>query len=250
MKTETLYGIHPVLEALKAARRNFYEVYTTQPNPSKRLAEVLALAESLKIPVKKVKPSQLQSMIGTDMHQGIGARVSPYPLVELSDMLHQSNLSHDDRYFLLLDNVLDPHNLGALSRTALCVGMNGMIIPKDRSARPTPAVSKASAGALEHVHLAQVNNMATTIKTLKKNGLWIAGLDKRADISIFNSNLAGPMAFVIGGEEKGIRPLVKKQCDLLISIPQKGSLGTLNASVAGAISMYEAFRQRNLNMSP
>jgi 23S rRNA (guanosine2251-2'-O)-methyltransferase len=96
--------------------------------------------------------------------------------------------------------------------------------------------------------MAQVNNMATTIRTLKKNGLWIAGLDKRAKTSIFNSDLAGPLAFVIGGEEKGIRPLVKKQCDLLLSIPQKGPLGTLNASVAGAVSMYEAFRQRNLNL--
>ena len=105
---------------------------------------------------------------------------------------------------------MDPHNLGALSRTALCVGLNGMIIPKDRSTRPTPAVSKASAGALEHIHLTQVNNMATTIKTLKKNGVWIAGLDKRAKTSIFNSDLKGSLAFVIGGEGKGIRPLVKK----------------------------------------
>jgi 23S rRNA (guanosine2251-2'-O)-methyltransferase len=149
-------------------------------------------------------------------------------------------------FLLLLDNIMDPHNLGALIRTALCVGIDGVIIPKDRSAQPSPTVSKASAGALEHISLSRVTNMVDTIKMLKKNGLWIAGMDKMSTESIFTCDLKGFNAIVIGGEGKGVRPLVKKHCDILLSIPQIGPLDSLNASVAGAVAMYEIFRQRQL----
>ena len=143
---------------------------------------------------------------------------------------------------------MDPHNLGALVRTALCVGVEGIIIPKDRSVPPTPSVSKASAGAMEHIRLARVTNMVNTIKALKKKGLWIAGMEKTSNTSIFSSDLTGPIAIVIGGEEKGMRLLVKKHCDFLMSIPQTGPVNSLNASVAGAIAMYEVYRQRRLSV--
>ncbi|MDM8539097.1 23S rRNA (guanosine(2251)-2'-O)-methyltransferase RlmB, partial [Desulfobacterales bacterium HSG17] len=145
---------------------------------------------------------------------------------------------------LILDSIVDTHNLGALIRTAQCVGISGIIIPKDRAAGPTPGVSKASAGALEHVSLIQAVNLVNIIKELKKKGIWIFGLTPDARQSFFEQELKGPVAIIVGGEEKGIRPIVKKQCDFLVSIPQKGHIDSLNASVAGAVVMYEAFRQR------
>ncbi len=242
--TEVLYGIHPVFEALKAGRRDFFEVYIAKDKASKRLEKVVGFAEIFKIPVKKVKPAQLKSIAGTDLHQGIGARVSRYPLAGISDIIDNLKPADANSFLLLLDSMLDPNNLGAIIRTALCVGIDGVIIPKDRSAPPSPAVSRASAGALEHIHLARGTNMVNMIRALKERGMWIVGMDKSASESIFSSDLSGSVAIVIGGEEKGIRPLVKKNCDYLVSIPQTGPLDSLNASVAGAVVMYEAFRQR------
>ena len=241
MKTEILFGIHAVSEALRAGRRIFSEVYTAKS--SARVEEVAAYSESFHIPVKKIQASQLQSLSGTDMHQGIAAKVSLYPLTDLYDMLGTADTA---QFLLLLDSVSDTQNLGALIRTALCAGVNGVIIPKDRAASPTPGVSKASAGALEHILLAQVTNMVSTINELKKNGIWIAGMDRSADQSVFGSDLTCPLGIVIGGEEKGIRPLVRKQCDFLMSVPQKGAVNSLNASVAGAVAMYEVLRQREI----
>lgn len=244
MKKETLYGIHPVFEALKAKRRVFFTVYTSGDTPSKRIGKVVSFAEAQKIPILKVSPSQLKSMTDTDLHQGIAARVSSYPLAGLSEITGDPETAAANRFLLLLDNVLDPQNFGALVRTALSVGIDGIIIPKDRSAQPTSVVSKSSAGALEHVRLTQVTNMVNTIKILKNKGLWIVGLDRTAGRSVFSGDFPDSVAIVIGSEHKGIRPLVKKHCDFLISIPQAGEVDSLNASVAGAIAMYEVFRQR------
>ncbi len=237
MKTEILFGIHAVSEALRAGRRIFSEVYTAKS--SARVEEVAAYSESFHIPVKKIQASQLQSLSGTDMHQGIAAKVSLYPLTDLYDMLGTADTAQ-------LDSVSDTQNLGALIRTALCAGVNGVIIPKDRAASPTPGVSKASAGALEHILLAQVTNMVGTINELKKEGIWIAGMERSANQSVFESDLTCPLGIVIGGEEKGIRPLVRKHCDFLMSVPQKGAVNSLNASVAGAVAMYEVLRQREI----
>lgn len=244
-KTEILYGIHPVFEAVKAGRRKIFELYVAEQRPSNRRGKVETVAESLKIPVRQVNSIYLKSLTGNDQHQGLGALVSPYPFSRLADIVGKEHSNNIDCFLLLLDNILDPHNLGALLRTALCVNIAGIVIPKDRSALPTPAVSKASAGALEHAKLVRVTNMVNTIKDLKKKGLWIAGLDRLADQSIFASDLTGSMALVVGGEAKGIRPLVRKHCDMLMSIPQGGRINSLNASVAGAVAMYEAFRQRS-----
>ena len=247
MKTEILYGIHPVIEALRAGRRNFVEIYLTKNTPSKRLKNAAALADSLNIPVKTIRPSQLESMTGTPMHQGIGAMVSPYPAAGLADIIDTFKYGDADPFLLLLDNIVDPYNLGALVRTGVSAGVDGIIVTKDRSSSPTPTVSRASAGALEHVFLARVSNMVNTIKALKEKGVWIVGLERSADQSIFSSDFKCPVAIVIGGEQKGIRPLVKKNCDLLFSIPQTGKIDSLNASVAGAVVMYEVFRQREYN---
>jgi len=246
MKTEILYGIHPVFEAIKAGRRKIFEIYISEDKISRRIDRVVKFAEPEKFPVKKIKVAKLKSIAGTNKHQGIAAKVSSYIMADLSD-IHGGTVTEDkSRFLLVLDNMLDPHNLGAIIRTALGVGIDGIIIPKDRSASPSPAVSKASSGALEHVRLMQVKNIVSTIKILKEKGMWVAGLDKEAADSIFSKDLTGSVAIVVGGEEKGIRPLVKKNCDFLISIPQMGQVDSLNASVAAAIAMYEAFRQRGI----
>jgi len=245
MKTEILYGINPVFEALRAGRRTIFEIYIAEDKSSERIAKVVKLAESRKIPVKKVKTAQLKSITRTGQHQGVSAKVNLYEMAALSDIIESGPVNNNNnRFLLLLDNVLDPQNLGAIIRTALGAGIEAVIIPKDRSARPTPAVSRASAGAVEHVCLIKVANMVDTIKTLKQQGMWVVGLDRGADKTVYSSDLTGSVAIIIGGEGKGIRPLVKKNCDFLVSIPQMGQLNSLNASVAAAVIMYEIFRQR------
>jgi 23S rRNA (guanosine2251-2'-O)-methyltransferase len=245
VKTEILYGVHPVAEALKAGRRRFDAIYLLHEKNPSQIHPVAKTAQALNIQVQPLSRGQLQSLTGTDTHQGVAARVSPYPVSSFSEITETPGA--DPPLYLLIDNVVDPHNLGALIRTALCAGITGVIIPLDRSAAPSPIVSKTSAGALEHIRLARVTNMVGAIKDLKKIDTWIIGLDKQADQSIYATDFTAGCALVIGGEESGIRPLVKKNCDMLRFIPQTGPVDSLNASVAGGIAMYEAYRQRMKN---
>jgi 23S rRNA (guanosine2251-2'-O)-methyltransferase len=242
-QTEILYGIHPVFEAMKAGRRRFREIYLVRERISPRIETILELAAKKGIPVKAISRSRLEEISRTDLHQGIGASVSRYPIMELSHILSGPVKALQDKYFLIMDSVEDPQNLGALVRTALCAGTSGIIIPKNRAASPTPASSKASAGAIEHAPVTMVTNIVSTIQILKKYGIWVVGTDMKARESIFSTNLSFPAAIVIGSEGKGIRPLVKKNCDLLVAIPQCGPVGSLNASAAGAVILYEVFRQ-------
>jgi len=245
-RTEILYGYHPVAEALAAGRRRIWELFIAGQKPAARKDELLDLARQRGIAVHAVDPSQLKRLTGTDLHQDLAARVSPLPLIPLEQTLAGDAKTLADRIWLLLDNLVDPHNLGAIVRTALCAGLWAVIIPKDRSASPTPSVSKASAGALEHIPLVSVTNLADTISRLKAMGVWVVGLDAAASQSAFEADLKGPLALVIGGEEKGIRPWVKKQCDFLVAIPQFGRISSLNASVAAGVVIYEAIRQRRV----
>ena len=243
--TETLYGIHPVHEALAAGRRTIHRIYLVQDKQNQRLNPLIDLAENRKIPIQWVSKSALATQCGTDMHQGVGATVSPYPFVDLSRLVPDQGAVTDRQCFLMIDSVEDPQNLGALVRTALCSGIDGIIIPKDRAASPTPAASKASAGALEHARICQVTNLSATIQRFQKNGFWIYGTAMDADSSLFATQIAFPAAIVIGSEGKGIRSLVLKNCDVVVSIPQSGPVSSLNASAAGAVVMYEFFRQRS-----
>ena len=247
MKTELLYGIHPVYEALMANRRQVLEIYLDPKKRSVRIDQIVAAAEVRGIPRKNFGSSDFEALVQSDGHQGVAAKVSRYPLAALSELLGKAEFRHGNHFLLMLDNITDPQNLGAILRTALCAGIDGVVIPKDRSAPPTPAVSKASAGALEHIFLSRVTNMVQAIKDLKEKGVWILGLERDADQSIFASDLTGPIAIVIGGEQRGIRLLVKKNCDFLVSIPQQGPIDSLNASVAGAVAMYESYRQRRFS---
>ncbi len=241
---EILYGIHSVKEALNARKRVFFEIYFVKEKLSSPLKTIEFRSISLKIPVTKVKASFLKSLAKTSRHQGVAARVSLYPFSDISEIIDNPKKSEYNNFLLLLDNIQDPHNLGALARTALCAGVEGLIITKDRSAGPTPAACKASAGALEHLPLVRVTNMVKFVKELKKKEFWIIGMGGEADKSVFSIDLSCNIAIIIGGEEKGIRPLVKKECDHLVSIPNLGQIDSLNASAAGAVVMYEALRQR------
>ena len=239
---EFIYGYHPVREALRAGRRKFRDVYISKTGRSPRFGEIRSLAAAARVSVQQVPEEQIESMAGVPSHQGVCAAAGEYRCTDLNRLLTKSRTAAP--LILLLDQIVDPQNLGALIRTAYCAGLDGVIFTKDRSAGPTPAVSKASAGAMEHISLTRVTNMVTTIKTLKKAGIWVAGLDSWEGHSLYTSDLTGPLAMVIGSEEKGIRSLVKKNCDFLLAVPQTGRIDSLNASVAGGVVMYEAFRQR------
>ena len=234
-----LYGIHPVEEALLAGRRKIIKIYVSN-RKSSRILKIVDRAESSRIPVEFLSADKLCSLAGTGSHQGVGAQIEGFPFSDPGRIM----ATDSSGLVLVLDGLMDPHNVGALIRTALCVGVTGIILPKDRSVSMTPAVSMASAGALEHIRLARVTNISGTLMQLKSAGLWVAGLVPLADQSIFEADLSGPLALVVGSEEKGIRPLVKKKCDFLVSIPQQGKVDSLNVSVAGAVALYETFRQR------
>lgn len=243
MKTEILYGIHPVAEALKAGRRKFEGCYICAGEKSARLQKIRAQARKQQIQVRTVSAEHLLQLTESGYHQGIAARVSPYPLESIRSMAELMPDPGAEAFFLLLDQILDPQNLGAIIRSALSVGVNGVIIPKNRSAAPTAAVSKASAGALEHTRLIRVTNLADAMRDLKKCGLWLYGLDSAAGHDLFKTDFPRSIGLVIGGEGRGIRPRVKSQCDELIAIPQQGPLDSLNASAAAAVAMYEVLRQ-------
>jgi 23S rRNA (guanosine2251-2'-O)-methyltransferase len=250
MPIEILYGIHPVLEALRAGRRKIHTVFLTKAHRTGRLAEIEALTRKKKIAFEPADGSRIAEMCGSPQHQGVAARVDAYPFASLDAILAADPASPDAPLLLLLDSLVDPHNLGALLRTAFCAGVDGVVVPKHNSAPPSPTVSKISAGALEHVALARVTNLVDTIARLKKSGFWVHGLDGSAKATVFESDLTGPLALVVGGEAKGLRPLIKKKCDLLVSIPQTTRLNSLNASVAGAVVLYEALRQRTKTLKP
>lgn len=246
MKPEILYGIHPVREAVRAARRDIREILMTSGRRGDRLVEIERRAQKAGLKIRAVSADRLTAIAGNRRHQGVAARVGPLPVFGLPDMLSGLD-AKTAPFILLLDQVVDPHNLGALLRTALCAGVDGILCTRDRAAAPTPDVSRISAGAMEHIRIAIVTNLVSAIKTLQANRFWVAGMDAAAEQSMFTADLSGPLAIIIGGEEKGLRSLVKKQCDFLVAIPQASALNSLNASVAGAVVMYEAYRQRISN---
>jgi len=240
---EVLFGRNPVIEALKAGRRRlmalYYESGRGDVGP---LQETIALALERQVATIARSGEQLSVLCRSDRHQGVAVRAGALPLASLQEVLAACR----DRagLLLILDGILDPQNLGALIRTALCAGVDGVMLTRDRSAPLSAAVSRASAGALEHIRVARVTNLVRAMTTIKASGFWIAGLDRRGGRSLFESDLTGALAIAVGGEDKGLRPLVRQNCDYLLAIPQAGAFNSLNASVAGAVSLYEAFRQR------
>lgn len=244
---EMLYGYHPVMEALVAGRRTVDALMVDRREPSERQRRIAELAAGRGIPVQTLSPDELRRACGSDQHQGVVLAASPLPLAALEPLVNRicENAGDEGCLLMLLDSIVDPHNLGAIVRSAHCAGAHALVIPKDRAVGATPAVSKASAGALEHVQLCQVTNLNTAIGWLKKQGVWVAGLAMEGMQTVFQADFKGPLALVVGGEEKGLRPLVRQQCDYLVSIPLCGRVDSLNASAAATVVLYEAYRQRH-----
>jgi len=249
--TEILYGTHPVSAALAAGRRKIFAVYTTAggDHGKKRLDPALALAEKAGIPVTVVSGPQLEKMCNATAHQGLAAQVGPYPLVDLDQVPAVKTVSPES-LVLIADGILDPHNLGALIRTAACAGVDAVVIPRDNAASPTPAVSKASAGALETMAVARETNISRVVDRLKDKGFWTVGLDSAGPQSLYAVDLTGPVALIVGGEDRGVRRLVREKCDFIVAIPQRNVVNSLNASVAGGIALYEIVRQRTVQHQP
>ncbi len=243
MKEEIIYGMNPVSEALRGTRRAF-ELFVAGTVTDRRLEKLLKLAAEKGVPVRKREKADISRLCGTEHHQGVALRVEGFAYTELEDVLERCRASEEKGLLLVLDGVQDPHNLGAIIRSAACAGAQGVIIPKDRAARITPTVEKVSAGAVETVPIAQVTNVAQTLDELKKAGFWIFGADGSAQASLFAQDFTGDVVLVIGSEGEGIRPLVRKTCDALFSIPMRGGVSSLNASVAAGVALFEAVRQR------
>lgn len=239
---EVLYGFHSVMEALVAGRRRVDRIMVDRKGSPHRQSRIVEMAQSRNIPIQTVTSEALGAACDSDQHQGIAMAVSAFPVDDLADLDFSG-----DCLVVILDGIVDPHNLGAIIRTAHCVGADAVVIPKDRAAGPTPAVSRISAGALEHVRLCPVTNVSAAINSLKQKGIWVAGLSMDAEKTLFAADLKGPLALVVGGEEKGVRPLVRQQCDFLVSIPLYGRIDSLNASAAAAVALYEACRQRRFS---
>ncbi len=243
-KNDILFGFHSVYEALTADKREFYKIFISKNRSPGRTREIEAIARQRNIKIESADPETLDKMTDFSNHQGLVAMTSFFPIKKASEVVRLVQKKESPCFILILESIEDPHNLGALIRTALCAGVDYILIPKDRSALPSSTVSRSSAGAMEHANIFYITNTASILRALKEKGVWVSGLDAGADTSLFKADLTGNIALVIGGEHKGIRPLVKKECDFLLSIPNKGNINSLNASVAGGIAMYEAFRQR------
>jgi 23S rRNA (guanosine2251-2'-O)-methyltransferase len=236
-----IYGINPVHEALQSRRCRIKEIWVAQGRSIKGLEGIISKAQAEKIPIKKVERKQLDSFTRNAPHQGVAGFIDQFTYAGLDEVLQRKE---GVPLLLILDGIEDPRNLGALVRTADACGVWGVIIPKDRAAGITPAVVKSSAGAIFHVPVVRVTNVATTLKEIKEQGIWVAGAAADAPTDLYHHDLTSPLAVVIGGEGRGMRPLVRRECDLLIAIPMKGRVSSLNASAAGAIILYEVIRQR------
>jgi 23S rRNA (guanosine2251-2'-O)-methyltransferase len=241
---DLVYGLNPVREALRGGRRQPLELSVVAGARPPRLAELVSLAEAAGIPVRSRERRDLERLAGTPHHQGALLTLEPFPYSELDELLAAWRGSGQPAFYLLLDGITDPHNLGAILRSAEGAGCHGVIVPKDRSCPVTAVVDKSSAGALEHLRLCQVTNLARTIEELKAEGIWCYGLAGEGGAALFASDLRDNLALVVGSEGSGLRPNVRRHCDGLLAIPLRGRVGSLNASVAAGIALFEVVRQR------
>lgn len=238
---DLVFGINPVREALRAGRKAFELFAQTNPR-DQRINQIAALADEAGIPVRRRERPDLDRLASSSHHQGVILRVALFVYTDLDDLL-ASIPQEPPGLLLALDSIQDPQNLGALIRSAACAGVRAVIIPKERACGVTPAVERASAGAVETVPIVQVVNMAQALKRLKDNGFWVFGLDGESSDSIHHVVFNAATVLVVGNEGDGIRPLVRATCDHLVAIPHYGGVASLNASVAGGIALFEAARQ-------
>jgi 23S rRNA (guanosine2251-2'-O)-methyltransferase len=238
---ELIYGRNAIHECLRAGRREVFKLIVAESAQEKgALAIILDLAAEKRITIQRAPRAQLDQV--SPGHQGVIAEVSGYPYVALEDLLRPGRLP----FFLVLDCIQDPQNLGTLLRTAEAAGVSGVIIAQDRAAAITPAVVNASSGAAEHLRVARVTNITRALQALRQTDVWVVGLEDAPDAQDYTAvDLRGPLAIVVGSEGQGIRRLVRQTCDVLVKLPMYGAVTSLNAAVAGSIVLYETLRQRS-----
>jgi 23S rRNA (guanosine2251-2'-O)-methyltransferase len=246
--SEVLYGVHAIAEALKRGGRRFDYVAVSRGQGNRRVQAVLEQCRAQGVSVRFVPREEIDRATRTNTHQGIMAFTSRKEYTGVEELLENPHGEYS--FLLVLDGIEDPHNLGALLRSADGAGVDGVVIPERRAAGISGAVVKASAGASEHVRIARVVNIARTLEELKQANVWVVGLDERGEKSYDQIDYNMDCAIVLGAEGKGLHDLVRRKCDLLVSLPMKGSVSSLNVSVAGGIVMYEVERQRRQAAAP
>ena len=237
-------GRNSVLELLES-EKDINKIFVTRGEKQGSINKIIGRAKGRGIVLVEVDKSKLDEMSQTGNHQGVIAIVPPFEYCDVEDILEEAKSKNEEPFVLILDGIEDPHNLGAIIRTAETAGVHGVIIPKRRAAAVNSTVNKVSAGAVEHMKIARVNNINDTIQFLKDNGLWIIGTDAKAENYYYEQDLTGPIALVIGSEGFGMNRLVSENCDILVKIPMKGKITSLNASVSAGIVTYEIVKQRN-----
>jgi 23S rRNA (guanosine2251-2'-O)-methyltransferase len=242
--SEILYGRNVARECLRGRRRHIHKVMIADGiEPSAIIDEILDRIAQLRIPVQYVPRKKLANL--ATGHQGVVLEVGRYPTVAVEDILARAQKLDEPPFLVAFDHIEDPHNLGAILRTAESVGVHGVILPKRRSAGITPAVVSASAGATEHILVAEVSNLVQIIKKLKQSSMWSIGIEQTGDSFLYHrADLAGSIVLVIGSEGKGMGRLVKEACDFLVQLPMRGHIESLNASVACGLILYEVWRTR------
>ncbi|MGH9684934.1 MAG: 23S rRNA (guanosine(2251)-2'-O)-methyltransferase RlmB [Candidatus Acidiferrales bacterium] len=239
-----LTGFHAVEEALTAGRA-LDRIVIARGRHGDRVEAVVRLAKSRSVPVRFEDRQQIDRLAGTREHQGVAALAAAKPAVELEDILRAGvRNGAASGLLVLLDGVEDPHNLGAIVRTALAAGADGVVIPERRAAGLTDTVERASAGALAHLPVARVKNLVRAMEEMKEAGYWLVGLDERAEKRYTEVDLQGPVGIVLGSEGEGLHELTRKRCDFLVSLPTAGPVRSLNVSVAAGVMLFEVIRQR------
>ncbi|MBO5477659.1 MAG: 23S rRNA (guanosine(2251)-2'-O)-methyltransferase RlmB [Clostridia bacterium] len=242
-----IYGINPVTEAIVSGK-TINKIYAQKGN--KEVFQIVKKAKEKRIVVVESDKSKLDKMITEENEklknsQGIVASVTDYNYYTVDDILQEADMRNESPFIIILDKIEDPHNLGAIVRSAECLGAHGVIIQKRNASQVTDTVEKTAAGACNYMKIARVTNITESIKYLKKKGLWIYGLDMEGASNIYDTDFSGPIGLVVGNEGSGISKLVLENCDFVVKIPMTGQIESLNASVSAAISMYEIVRQKN-----
>ncbi|MCF6180276.1 MAG: 23S rRNA (guanosine(2251)-2'-O)-methyltransferase RlmB [Geopsychrobacter sp.] len=249
--SDLIHGINPVAEALTSGSRKPLELILPQGRIAHRLDDLRQQAEQQGVKIKLAEKGELDRLAGHNRHQQVLLRLPAFFYADLNQLLGRWRQSGNSAFLLLLDGITDPHNLGALLRSAEIAGCHGVIVAKDRSCPVTPVVEKTAAGALSHLPLCQVTNLARTVEELKAAGIWCYGLaGDEGSQNLFATDLTGDLALIVGSEGKGLRPNVRKHCDGLLSIPMRGQVESLNASVAAGVALFEVVRQISFKNNP
>ena len=242
---EVIYGINAIRDLLRLSKDGWEKIVIASGRSGPSVKEIIETARSQKIPLEYGERKYLDKLSGTSEHQGIIAFYKSFVYAVLDDVIKNRNQSFNFDLVLVLDSIMDPQNLGSIIRTAHCLGANGIVIPEDRAAQVTAAVYKSSAGSVQQLPVARVINLAQSLDYLKDKGFWVFGADVHGGSPLMNLDFNCSVVLVLGGEEKGIRPLVRKKCDFLVTIPMVRNFDSLNVSVAAGIIQYEILRQRD-----